>query len=216
MKEPPNPLVPCGRCLWNLGLGYDRISRLLFGSQSKRHRVYKWRKYHNWPPHIDPLWTYIKTKRIARPPKLPRTKLSNPEVVQRQESRFSKRSKRQLRVYLLTTINQCLKHGLYPNAVPRLVGCSTQSLRTHLESLFQAEMNWSNYGSYWELDHKIPVNSFNIHDRQQRLACFHFTNLQPLSKHQNRKKSTKIDLYQNTSPNADCAWPAPTPPYRSR
>jgi len=52
-------------------------------------------------------------------------------------------------------------------------------------------MNWGNYGPYWEVDHIKAVHHFNIHDPQQRKACYHFTNLQPLSCHQNRKKFTK-------------------------
>jgi hypothetical protein len=35
---------------------------------------------------------------------------------------------------------------------------SAQELRTHIESLFQPGMSWSNYGRWgWHVDHKIPL-----------------------------------------------------------
>ena len=190
MVQPPNPIVPCARCLWIIGYGYDRISRLIFGTNKERQRIYKWRKYHNWPDHQDSFKAYYTAYRRTHPPIIKR--LDPIEKDLRQQTRFSKKTKQQLRIYLCTQINQSIRHGLYPKSTPKLVGCSIPHLKAHLESLFQAEMNWSNYGSCWEIDHIKPVHSFNIHDPTERLTCYHFTNLQPLTKHQNRVKHTKI------------------------
>ena len=41
-------------------------------------------------------------------------------------------------------------------------------------------MGWYNYGSAWHVDHVKPCVSFDLTDREQQLACFHYTNLQPL------------------------------------
>jgi 5-methylcytosine-specific restriction endonuclease McrA len=53
-------------------------------------------------------------------------------------------------------------------------------------------MNWDNHGKYWEVDHVIPRSSFNLYDEKERKQCFHYTNLQPLTKKANRVKSNKI------------------------
>ena len=53
-------------------------------------------------------------------------------------------------------------------------------------------MNWSNHGSYWEIDHIIPCDSFDLTDIEQQKQCFHYTNLQPLTVSENRSKKNKI------------------------
>jgi len=67
------------------------------------------------------------------------------------------------------------------------LGCSIPELKAHLESLFQPGMTWANRGE-WEIDHIRPCASFNLLDPEQQRCCFHFTNLQPLWKAQNRQK----------------------------
>lgn len=68
------------------------------------------------------------------------------------------------------------------------VGCSLEDLKKHLESKFEEGMSWDNYGKYifgndhsgWHIDHIIPCNAFNLEDKFQQAACFHYMNLQPL------------------------------------
>jgi hypothetical protein len=59
------------------------------------------------------------------------------------------------------------------------IGCSIAELREHLQKQFTARMSWDNYGA-WHIDHKRPCASFDLSKREEQLACFHFTNLQPL------------------------------------
>lgn len=193
MFQPPNPIVCCAKCLFSLGFGYDRISRLLFGSTKRRHKVYSWSKYHGWTRTFDSFKAYYKQlRRINGPPK--KHVLSAEEHEQRRHARFSRKNYDQLYCYLQTCLNLFLKEGRHDKHVPRLVGCSRQELIAHFESLWQAEMNWTNYGSYWEIDHRIPVSKFDIFTHEGRQACYHFTNLQPLTRHQNRVKATKIQV----------------------
>jgi len=73
-----------------------------------------------------------------------------------------------------------------------LIGCSTDQLTKHLESKFTKRMSWDNYGTYWHVDHIIPVASFD-HTKDNEVAlCWHWTNLQPLEAKANMKKSNKI------------------------
>ena len=72
-----------------------------------------------------------------------------------------------------------------------LVGCELDELLLHLENQFIEGMTWDNYGTYWEIDHIKPCNAFDLEDLNEQLKCFHYTNLQPLTVTENRKKSSK-------------------------
>lgn len=65
-----------------------------------------------------------------------------------------------------------------------------EQLRQHLESQFTPEMNWDNYGSYWELDHIIPKNQFHFesYDDKEFKICWSLLNLRPLLKAENRQR----------------------------
>ena len=69
-----------------------------------------------------------------------------------------------------------------------LVPYTLQQLKEHLEKQFTPEMSWDNYGSYWEIDHIIPRNLFNITDEncQDFKICWSLMNLRPLEKLANR------------------------------
>lgn len=63
----------------------------------------------------------------------------------------------------------------------KLLGCSVKHLKKHLESLFQNNMTWENYGKYgWHIDHIKPCSLFDLTDSEEQKRCFNFTNLQPL------------------------------------
>lgn len=75
----------------------------------------------------------------------------------------------------------------------RDLGCMVEELRAHLESQFRHGMSWDNYGKGgWEIDHIIPLASFDLTDREQFLKACHYTNLQPLWHHENRAKGDKL------------------------
>lgn len=53
-------------------------------------------------------------------------------------------------------------------------------------------MNWDNYGTFWVVDHRIPLAAFDLSDvKQAKIAC-HYTNLQPLTRKKNAEKSDKL------------------------
>lgn len=72
------------------------------------------------------------------------------------------------------------------------VGCDISQLRLHIESLFAPDMNWKNYGSVWEVDHIQPLSSFDLLDSEQAKKAFHYSNLRPLLKQENRIKGKKL------------------------
>lgn len=63
-------------------------------------------------------------------------------------------------------------------------------LKSHLERQFCDGMSWDNVGK-WEIDHIIPVKSFKIQSEgdDEFNACWALSNLRPMWKSDNRKKS---------------------------
>ena len=70
-----------------------------------------------------------------------------------------------------------------------LIGVGLEEFKLYLESKFQKGMTWENYGD-WHIDHIIPLSSGKNEHELYNLC--HYTNLQPLWKLDNIKKSNKI------------------------
>jgi hypothetical protein len=80
----------------------------------------------------------------------------------------------------------------------KILGCSFEEFKLHIESQFEPWMSWDNYGKIevgkfnvgWDMDHIIPISSATNEDDVIKLN--HYTNLQPLCSYTNRylKKDT--------------------------
>lgn len=68
-------------------------------------------------------------------------------------------------------------------------GYSLAALKRHIELQFIPGMSWDNYGTFWEIDHRIPLSHFKFPEEIK--ACWALTNLQPMSCSLNRSKSDK-------------------------
>jgi hypothetical protein len=55
-------------------------------------------------------------------------------------------------------------------------------------------MKWDNLGTYWQIDHILPVSL--AMNEEDVLTLNHYSNLQPLWQDENARKSNKI-LYGN-------------------
>lgn len=76
-----------------------------------------------------------------------------------------------------------------------LVGFTIDQLKAHIESLFKPGMTWENYGTVWEIDHKMPIAAFNFDSPEhvEFRLCWSLENLQPLGVSENRSKGAKIE-----------------------
>lgn len=69
-------------------------------------------------------------------------------------------------------------HGRKDASWRGLVGYTAADLKAHLASLLDPTMTWANYGSYWHIDHRRPISTFQL--PEQTRECWALSNLQPL------------------------------------
>lgn len=62
----------------------------------------------------------------------------------------------------------------------------------HLESQFDKNMSWDNYGEYWHIDHIIPQSLYDFSKKENIKKCWDLRNLRPLEKMKNIKKKDNI------------------------
>ena len=91
---------------------------------------------------------------------------------------------------LRARLNLALKGKNKSASTMELLGCSIDKLWNHLESKFEPWMTRKNHG-LWHIDHIKPCASFDLTCPVQQLACFHYTNLQPLSATDNLSKGAR-------------------------
>lgn len=93
-----------------------------------------------------------------------------------------------------TGIYRSLKRNKNGFSWEKLVGYSLKNLKFHLEKQFDENMDWKNYGSYWVIDHIIPINVFNFEKSEDVdfKKCWALKNLQPLERKENILKSNKL------------------------
>ena len=104
----------------------------------------------------------------------------------------------------LTNINYRLKKSLAArlrnvlnknDTTMNYIGCNIQYLREWFEYNFTSEMNWKNYGSFWSIDHIIPVCKFDLTIEDEKLKCWNWSNLMPVTIKYNSSKK-EIDINQ--------------------
>lgn len=115
----------------------------------------------------DHLAAYMRNKRIEDP-------------------QFLIRDRLQSRLNSVLTMNGSKKS----ETLERYIGCTCSELVAHIESTFEAEMNWSNKGS-WNIDHIRPCASFDLTDINQARLCFNWRNLTCLSTRENKSKQAR-------------------------
>jgi hypothetical protein len=92
-----------------------------------------------------------------------------------------------IRFYLKNRLYLALKGNPKLSTTMKLVGCSIEQLKKHLETQFKPKMTWHNYGK-WHIDHIRPCACFNLSKLEEQKKCFHYTNLQPLWAEENLRK----------------------------
>ena len=75
------------------------------------------------------------------------------------------------------------------------IGCNIQYLREWFEYNFTDKMNWNNYGSFWSINHIIPVCKFDLTVEDEKMKCWNWTNMIPVTVKYNSSKKN-VDMIQ--------------------
>jgi hypothetical protein len=73
----------------------------------------------------------------------------------------------------------------------KLLGCTKKEFENHIINNLKENMSLENYGD-WEVDHIYPISKINFEDTNEIIIYYNYTNLQPLWKEENKKKSDKL------------------------
>lgn len=92
---------------------------------------------------------------------------------------------------LRTRVWSALNGVYFSGRTLTLIGCSVAFLKSYLSRKLKPGMTWDNWGQSWHIDHKRPCASFDLTKESERLLCFHYTNLQPLTVQENKSKGSK-------------------------
>ena len=100
-----------------------------------------------------------------------------------------------LACHLRWRMNRAIHLGSKSGSAVSDLGCSIEELKCHIEGKFLEGMTWENWGlgkDKWNIDHKIPLISFDLENREQFLAACNFKNLQPLWSDDNIRKGASL------------------------
>ncbi|MFA5031091.1 MAG: hypothetical protein WC495_05910 [Patescibacteria group bacterium] len=131
---------------------------------------------------------YLEEKRKYR-------KTHSKEIKDYRNKRMKTDIKFKLICYLRSRLSVAVRNNQKSGSAVKDLGCSIPELKIYLESKFQVGMTWENWGiNGWHIDHIIPLDSFNLQNKDEFLKASHYTNLQPMWAEENWEKGNKIIL----------------------
>ena len=144
---------------------------------------------------ITNLWR-LKNKQLVKDYKV-KYKEKNKDKVRLYFNEYNKKRKKNDSLYKLTVSirtlisNSIRKMGYTKKSkINEILNCSFEEFKSHIESKFQENMKWENYGE-WHLDHIYPISLAK--NEQHLLELNDFKNFQPLWATENLKKSNKYE-----------------------
>ena len=91
---------------------------------------------------------------------------------------------------LRSRMNMALDGKIKQSTSMKLLGCTAEQWRKHLESQFTEGMAWGQRGE-WAIDHILPCAAFDLTKKKHQKYCFHWSNTQPMLTGDNLAKSDK-------------------------
>jgi hypothetical protein len=77
----------------------------------------------------------------------------------------------------------------------KYLGCNKDFYKEYLEKQFDKHMSWQNHGTYWVIDHIIPLSFYDLTNESEQIQAFNWHNTRPLEKNKNLEKTDKIEVY---------------------
>lgn len=120
---------------------------------------------------------------------------------------MNKRRKEDINFKLIDNLRdrmcKALKNNSKSAKTEKLLGCSIEFARKHIQNQFKKGMTWNNWGRGWDgkgmeewhIDHIRPCYSFDLSKESEQARCFHYSNLRPLWAKENLRRKK----YENSS-----------------
>lgn len=89
-----------------------------------------------------------------------------------------------------TTVNKHLGENKVNHSIEYL-GCDILTYKLYLEAQFDDKMSFENHGSYWHIDHVIPLRFGGSPTKEDIVKRLHYTNTQPLRADLNLSKGNR-------------------------
>lgn len=130
--------------------------------------------------------------------KAKRWRLANPEktkeIIRLSNKKILSTPKGRLNNSVSSAIGQSLRGNKNGGHWEDLVGYTLEHLKKHLEKQFDEHMSWDNYGSYWWIDHIVPISKHHFETAKDLdfQRCWNLKNLRPLEKIANIIKKDKL------------------------
>ena len=122
---------------------------------------------------------------------------NNRQAIQKRQTRTRRERKENDPNFKITTDLRSKLHtfvkfeGIRAKSMQDLISCNWLSFELWLTFQFDDDMTMENYGDYWTLDHVIPCCNFDLTDEENQKICFHWSNIRPIKKILNQKKTGK-------------------------
>jgi hypothetical protein len=154
-----------------------------------------------------------KAKEVAKKANLKRRQTKPDQVSEDQrkwqQTQYENNPIYRVRMVLSQRLYNALKGKQKEETTIELLGCTASECVLWLESLFLEGMSWNNYGKgegKWNIDHIKPCAYFDLTKKEQRIECFHYTNLQPLWDKENLLKNASVRGYWYSNGNKVKKW----------
>lgn len=108
------------------------------------------------------------------------------------QKRFDENEQHRINLKLHNNLNKLIHRPTYNGYMVELVGCSRKEFINFIESQFENDMSWDNYGSDWRIDHIVPCSYFDLTDDEEQRVCFNWRNTQPLFSKDNFSKGNNV------------------------
>jgi hypothetical protein len=126
--------------------------------------------------------------------------VQNKGKVQHYKNNYKLRKRRTMEFRLKERIACSIRNYLYrfnmnKNNIPysEFINFTIYQLMIYLESQFDNKTNWANYGSYWHIDHVLPLSLYDYSDINEIKKSWDLRNLRPLGAKANLSKNNKLD-----------------------
>jgi len=103
-----------------------------------------------------------------------------PKYRKRGRKRYRDDVEYRLSCILRSRTRMALKGNLKPETTLELLSCTFRDAKQHIEKQFIDNWSWENYNIIWNIDHIIPLNTFDLTKKIERKKAFHYKNLRPL------------------------------------